>query len=176
MNEGAPPPYLAPIRGWITVTSAITLHRLIYSAPHTNSTNPEPCRDQDSARHHLRISKLVYRSSVVVVALRGRTQECANYTNHERANSHGGNNLHVFFCRFRVPAPVVLVDGVLDRETFVVAFSSFCTSSIARFYHTRVRIARGSEIAKRKSHLSPTGGPLLDPIHLLSLGLLLNHT
>lgn len=50
---------------------------------------------------------------------------------------------HVFFCRFRVPAPVVLVEGVFDRETFTVVFSSFCTSSIARFYRVHVRNARG---------------------------------
>jgi hypothetical protein len=51
-----------------------------------------------------------------------------------RINPH-----HVFFCRFRVPAPVVFVDGVLDREAFVDAFSSFWTSSIARFCRPRVR-------------------------------------
>lgn len=48
------------------------------------------------------------------------------------ASGRGGNKPHVFFCRF-LPAPVVLVDGVLDREAFVAAFSSFWTSSIARF-------------------------------------------
>jgi len=52
--------------------------------------------------------------------------------------NRGGNKLHVFFCRFRVPAPVVFVDGVLDREAFAGAFSSFWTSSIARFCRVSV--------------------------------------
>ena len=88
----------------------------------------------------------------------------------------GGYKPHVFFCRFRVPAPVVLVDGVLDREAFTDVFSSFWTSSIARFCRLRVRNVPGSGFGTTNSHLASTGRPLLDPIDLLSLGLLLNHT
>ena len=76
--------------------------------------------------------------------------------------------LHVFFCRFR-PAPVVLVDGVLDREAFVAAFSSFCTSSIARFCRLCMSIVHCSGFETIISYLSSTGRPFLNPINLLGL-------
>jgi len=81
-------------------------------------------------------SEIVYKSSVAV--LRGQTlNPCiivAVMRDGVQITSLGID--YVFFCRFRVPAPVVLVDGVLDREALAGAFSSFCTSSMARFCHT----------------------------------------